>query len=180
MRGVPGDDPEGGAGSGVPRSWLVTTGSGGSETARRALRPVLQGARCTSFGGNAEGGNADPTPKTATVERREARVPPTLRDAGCFGKHPGPPRDARAFVLLCDAAGQPVLRKHRAPVGAPPTPRFRGWTRVKTPGRNAPREGGVPRVGLFDMVKKVCGHALASAGTIRRAHTRMGGAISIS
>ena len=54
---------------------LVTAVSEGTETARRALRPVLPGAGCTSFGGNAEGGNADPSRKSPRMERREARVP---------------------------------------------------------------------------------------------------------
>src|SRR5258708_2169196 len=71
-RGVSGDDPEGGAGGGVPRSRLVTAVSEGSETARRALRPVLPGAGCTCSAGNGGAGNADPRPKIATVERREA------------------------------------------------------------------------------------------------------------
>src|SRR5713226_575395 len=47
IRGVSGDSPEGGARLGVPRLRLVTAVSGGAETARRALRPVLRGARCT-------------------------------------------------------------------------------------------------------------------------------------
>src|SRR5712664_3813231 len=66
LRGVSGDDPEGGAGSGVPRLRLVTAAPGGSETARRALRPVLPGAGCTCSRGNAGAGNADPRPKIAT------------------------------------------------------------------------------------------------------------------
>src|SRR5262249_41423731 len=49
---------------GVPRPWHANAGSGGSETARRALRPVLPGAGCTCFGGNAEAGNADPSRKS--------------------------------------------------------------------------------------------------------------------
>src|ERR1700737_2935749 len=66
-------------------------------------------------------------PKTATVERREARVPPALRDAGT-------PLGARPATLLranrCRCTG--------APVGAPPTPRWGGTS--QTPGAIAPRE----------------------------------------
>src|SRR5882757_6839852 len=90
VRGVSGDGPEDGAGSGVPRSWLVTTGSGGSETARRALRPVLQGACCTCSAGNGGAGNADPSQKSPKWERREASVP-IARDAGA-SQAPGVPR----------------------------------------------------------------------------------------
>src|SRR5229473_3403779 len=56
-----------------------------------------------------------PGPKIVTVERREARVPPVLRDAGT-------PLGARPATLLranrCRCTG--------APVGAPPTPRWGG------------------------------------------------------
>src|SRR5262249_60222842 len=94
-RGAPsGGGPEGGAGSGVPRLRLVTAGSGGSETVRRALRPVLPGAGCTCSAGNGGAGNADPRPKIAKVERREASVP-IARDAGA-SQAPGTPASQRA------------------------------------------------------------------------------------
>ena len=112
VRGVSGDDPEGGAGSGVPRSWLVTTDSGGAETARRALRPVLQGACCTCSRGNAGAGNADPRPKIA---REGAPRGAASRSQGTQGR--------LASAPVCRVtAHQPVPRKHRAAVGAPPTP----------------------------------------------------------
>src|SRR3981081_2925977 len=47
MRGVSGDDPEGGAGSGVPRPRLVTAGSGGPGHRPPGIRTWLRGARCT-------------------------------------------------------------------------------------------------------------------------------------
>src|SRR5216683_6071262 len=63
-----------------------------------------------------------PGPKIVTVERREARVPPALRDAGT-------PLGARLATLLranrCRCTG--------APVGAPPTPRWGG--KIANPGR---------------------------------------------
>jgi hypothetical protein len=44
----------------------------------------------------------------------------------------------------------------------------------KDPGAIAPRERDVLRAGLFDIVKKECGHAHASAGTMWRVSTRKG------
>src|ERR1700676_3004713 len=86
-----------------------------------------------------------PRPKTATVERREARVPPALRDAGT-------PLGARPATLLranrCRCTGAPVV--------APPTPRWGG--KSQTPGANAPREQDVLRAGLFDIVRRECRH----------------------
>jgi hypothetical protein len=157
-RGVSGDDPEGGARRGVPRLRLVTAASGGSETARRALRPGLRGARCTCCGGNAGAGSADPKPKIATVERREARLPPA--EVGCIRLRPL--IECRIRVTRVREGGRhprkvPGLQRYcrsrvpagtRAPVGAPPTPRS-GWTRSKL-GRFAPRE----RDGLFDIVRR--------------------------
>src|SRR3979411_2422504 len=46
-RGVSGDDPEGGAGSGVPRLRLVTAGSGGPGHRPPGIRTWLRGACCT-------------------------------------------------------------------------------------------------------------------------------------
>ena len=143
-RGVSGDGPEGGARRGVPRLRLVTAASGGSETARRALRPGLRGARCTCCGGNAGAGSADPKPKIATVERREARLPPA--EVGCIRLRPL--IECRTRVTRVREGGRhprkvPGLQRYcrsrvpagtRAPVGAPPTPRS-GWMRSKL-GRN--------------------------------------------
>jgi hypothetical protein len=66
----------GGARCGVPRRRLVTAGPGGPEIRpRRHYDRGCEEHRCTSFGGNAETGSAEPGPKIATVERREARFP---------------------------------------------------------------------------------------------------------
>jgi hypothetical protein len=46
-----------------PAVRLVIACSGGTDTARRALRPVPRGARCTRCGGNAAAGSAEPEPK---------------------------------------------------------------------------------------------------------------------
>ena len=72
------------------RGCARNAGSGGSETARRALRPVLRGARCTCSAGNGGAGNADPKPKIATVWSAERRGVPIARDAGAPRKRPGP------------------------------------------------------------------------------------------
>src|SRR3981189_1552285 len=76
MRGVSGDDPEGGAGSGVPRLRLVNAGLGGAGTppARHydpAARSSLHGS-----GGNAGEGSAPPgrKPPRWSAERRASRV----------------------------------------------------------------------------------------------------------
>ena len=84
-------------------------------------------------------------PKIATVERRKARVPPALRDAGTpLGARPA--TSLRANRCRCTGA----------PVGAPPTPRWGG--KSQTPGANAPRERDVLRAGLFDIVRRECRH----------------------
>src|SRR3981189_165379 len=76
MRGVSGDDPEGGAGSGVPRLRRVPAGRGRSGTppARHddlAARSSLHGS-----GGNAGDGSAAPGRKSPrwSAERRASRV----------------------------------------------------------------------------------------------------------
>ena len=74
------------------RGCARNAGSGGSETARRALRPVLPGAGCTCSAGNGGAGNADPRPKIATVWSAERRGVPIARDAGAPRKRPGLPR----------------------------------------------------------------------------------------
>jgi hypothetical protein len=57
--------------------------------------------------------------------------------------------------------------------------------KLQTPGANAPRERVVLRVGLFDIVKKDCGHAQGTkmfprARSPAPTADRMGGAMSIS
>src|ERR1700738_4069464 len=100
MRGVSGDDPEGGAGGGVPRLRLVTARPGrlGTPPARHydlAARSSLHGS-----GGNAGDGSAAPGLKSprwsAAGGRREVGVPP-LRDVGRFASAPA------CYVI----AGQP-------------------------------------------------------------------------
>src|SRR3982075_532341 len=106
-RGVSGDDPEGGAGSGVPRLRLVTAGRGRSGTppARHydlAARSSLHGS-----GGNAGDGSAAPGRKSPrwSAERRASRV------MGRAAPH------SRGSV-----ASRTRDNRTSAPVGAPPTP----------------------------------------------------------
>jgi hypothetical protein len=140
-RGVSGDDPEGGARCGVPRLRLVTAGSGrhGNPPARHYdLR--REELRCTSCGGNAADGSADPEPKN-----RHGGAPkgarPTLLDAGGLAS-------ARTCRVMVRPTG---CRCTRAPVGAPPTPRVGNQfkTRVQS------RRGNVKSCshGLFDNVR---------------------------
>ena len=102
MRGVSGDDPEGGAGSGVPRlAARNRSPRKAGDPARQALRPgceelaVRIGRKCPRW-------KRGPGPKSPRVERREARVPPALRDARRLASAP-----------VCRVtAHQPVPRKH--------------------------------------------------------------------
>src|SRR6185369_2126644 len=134
LRGVSGDDPEGGAGSGVPRVRLVTVLSGGSETARRALRPVLPGAGCTCSAGNGGAGNADPRPKIA---REGAPRGAASRSQGTPGRLARAPdrRVRRSNRCLASTGRLSALR-----------PPLTGWLQVQDPGANAPRERVVLRV----------------------------------
>src|SRR5438876_7290584 len=84
LRGVSGDDPEGGAGSGVLRRRLVTARLGRQGPALQALRPGCEelAARIRRHLPAVVGRRAPKEtearprePKTATVERREASVP---------------------------------------------------------------------------------------------------------
>src|SRR5712692_860772 len=153
MRGVSGDSPEGGARLGVPRLRLVTAGSGGAETARRALRPVLRGARCTHLRRQ-----CPPSPRlwrACSLARR------SFSEGGCRRRKRGPeaenrqggaPRGARPSAegrkaprkrLACRVMCRPDgCRCTRAPVGAP-SPLDRGGKKVHDPGANAPRERDV-------------------------------------
>ena len=74
LRGVSGDDPEGGARSGVLRRRLVTARLGRLGTRRPGTTTWVRGARCDRSGANAGERSAAPEPKTATVERRGASV----------------------------------------------------------------------------------------------------------
>jgi hypothetical protein len=83
--------------------WLVANALGrfGTPSARHydlAARSIAArlGRKCPKW-------KHGPRPKIAMVERRKARVPPHLRDAGAPRKRPGPPRDISALArVLCD------------------------------------------------------------------------------
>jgi hypothetical protein len=105
MRGVSGDDPEGGAGSGVLRLRLVTAGSGGPGHRPPGIRTWLRGARCT-----------DPE----AMPEMEARPPAKNR-------HGGAPRGARPSVEGRQGASQ-------AP-GLPPRTRVSQDARGRADGR---------------------------------------------
>src|SRR5437764_13077120 len=131
MRGISGDDPEGGARRGVPRRRLHNRrlGRHGTPPARHydlAARSSLDGS-----GANAGEGSAGPEPKIATVERREASVPRYGTQGASLGAWPaalraGPTGASQAPVRL-SALRHPSLGGSEA--------------KVSKPGRkNAPRE----------------------------------------
>src|SRR3981081_2509539 len=138
MRGVSGDDPEGGAGSGVPRLRLVTAGLGRSGTppARHydlAARSSLHGS-----GGNAGDGSAAPGPKSPRwrAERRASRV------MGRAAPH------QRGWSRLASAATTQVrLSALRPPLGL--------WTGAMRQRQNpgAERVAGTKNTALFDIVR---------------------------
>src|ERR1700716_3001038 len=114
MRGVSGDDPEGGAGSGVLRLRLVTVrlGRSGTPPARHydlAARSSLHGS-----GGNAGDGSAASGRKSPrwSAERRASRV------MGRAAPH------SRGSV-----ASRKRDKRNSAPVGAPPAPPWGGRER---------------------------------------------------
>ena len=132
-RGVSGDDPEGGAGSGVLRQRLVTARPGrpGKSPARHydlAARSSLHGS-----GGNVGEGSAAPgeKPPRWSAERRASRV---------MGRKA--PRKRLVRRVMAYLTGVPPST--RTSLGAPPTPRFGvSEAKVQTPGAgNAPRERG--------------------------------------
>ena len=108
------------------RGCARNAGSGGSETVRRALRPVLRGARCTISGGNAGDGRAEPNHQIArwSAGRRARRsqggrraslarpipsaplgAPPPLIGRQTKVQHPGAKRAAATVRRLCSMAG---------------------------------------------------------------------------
>ena len=124
MRGVSGDGPEGGAGSGVPRRRLVTARLG-----RQGPRPpgTTTWVRGRSLHGSARHlpavvGRRAPKetearprePKIATVERREASVPRHGTQGASLGAWPA--------ASCAGLTGVPLST--RTFLGAPPTPRF--------------------------------------------------------
>src|SRR5712671_5542704 len=107
MRGVSGDDPEGGAGSGVPRLRLVTARLGRLWGPRPpGTTTWLRGARCTDPQEMAEMEARPPAQNRHGGAPRGAR-PSGFEGRGVLRKRPGPPRDTSTWRLLCDAAGQP-------------------------------------------------------------------------
>ena|SRR6516225_494037 len=110
MRGVSGDDPEGGAGSGVSRRAARNRSPREArDPARQALRPGCEElaarirkatARLCRAAGAEGDGSAAPRPKTATVERREASVP----RHGKFSLHDVPCRSIPLHVTYCNIA----------------------------------------------------------------------------
>ena len=141
MRGVSGDDPEGGAGSGVPRRAARNRSPREArDPARQALRPGCEElaarirkatARLCRTAGAEGDGSAAPRPKTATVERREASVP--RHGTQGASQAPGLPRHVQA---------QRVFRRAPERLSAlrPPL----GWgerSKGASPGRKKTRRG---------------------------------------
>jgi hypothetical protein len=151
MRGVSGDDPEGGAGNGVPR---VLARNQYSRKVRETRPPGtttwLRGASLHGSGGNARNGSAGPRPKIAMVERRKARVP----RHGTQGRLASAPT-CRVMARPPDAAASGRLSALRPPLI--------GWTMFQDPGAHAPREREVLRAGLFDIVSRGCVQPSGSA-----------------
>jgi hypothetical protein len=71
MRGVSGDDPDGGAGSGVPRRRREAAAPGGPGSRPPSLRGLAPTHRWRLRCPTAGDGSMGPRPKIATVERRE-------------------------------------------------------------------------------------------------------------
>src|SRR5437667_2803765 len=123
MRGISGDDPEGGARRGVPRRRLHNRrlGRHGTPPARHydlAARSSLDGS-----GANAGEGSAGPEPKIATVERREASVPRYGTQGASIGAWPaalraGPTGASQAPVRL-SALRHPSLGEAKREVSKP-------------------------------------------------------------
>src|SRR3984893_11448972 len=148
LRGVSGDDPEGGAGSGVLRRRLVTVRLGRLGTP--PSRHYDLGARSSLYGSArhlpAVVGRRAPKetqarprePKIATVERREASVPRHKRVHARLDA----PWDARRLASAGPAASCAGLTgvppSTRTSLGAPPT-LDSGWRSNENPGRKTRR-----------------------------------------
>src|SRR6266852_5724245 len=144
MRGVSGDDPEGGAGSGVLRQ--AARNRSPREAGTPPSRHYDLGARSSLHGSArhlpAVVGRRAPKetearprePKTATVERREASVPrhkrvharlDALWDARRLASAWHAASQARSRASLTqDGVPHGCLARTRTSLGAPPTPRF--------------------------------------------------------
>ena len=132
MRGVSGDDPEGGAGSGVLRRRLVTVRLGRLGTP--PSRHYDLGARSSLHGSGkhlpAVVGRRAPKetearprePKTATVERREASVPRHKRVHARLDALWDARRLARRLVRRVMAYPTGASHAPETFLGAPPTP----------------------------------------------------------
>ena len=108
------------------RGCARNAGSGGSETVRRALRPVLRGARCNVSGGNAGEGSTEPNHQIArwSAERR------ARRSQGGRRASPARPLQVRRSALRRPSSGR--------------------QRKVKIRAQNAPRK----RRRLFDIVRR--------------------------
>ena len=136
-RGVSGDDPEGGAGSGVLRPRLVTAGSGGPGHRPPGMTTWLRGARCT-----------DPE----AMPEMEARPPAENRHGGApRGERPASwdaPRLTRADRSRLANATTEIVR-----LSALRPPLLGGWTRKENETRAQQRAAGTKNTALFDIVK---------------------------
>src|SRR5258707_15435004 len=145
MRGVSGDDPEGGAGSGVLRQ--AARNRSPREAGTPPSRHYDLGARSSLHGSArhlpAVVGRRAPKetearprePKIATVERREASVPRHKRVHARLDALWEARRLARrlAYRVMIRRTGVPLST--RTFLGAPPTPRFgASEAKVQTPG----------------------------------------------
>jgi hypothetical protein len=152
LRGVSGDYPEGGAGSGVLRRRLVTAASGGSGPRPPGTTTWVRGRSLHGPGRQlpAVVGRRAPKetearprePKTATVERREASVPRHKRVHARLDALWDARRLASAWPAASCAGPTGVPLSTRTFLGAPPTPRFGvSEATMQNPGRkNAPQE----------------------------------------
>ena len=159
MRGVSGDDPEGGAGSGVLRQ--AARNRSPREAGTPPSRHYDLGARSSLHGSArhlpAVVGRRAPKetearprePKTATVERREASVPRYGTQGA--SQAPGMPRRKRVHARLSRKMACPtgVPLSTRTSLGAPPTPRF-GLAKQRCKTRAQECAAGTRRSGLFE------------------------------
>src|SRR6476469_7127927 len=139
MRGVSGDDPEGGAGSGVLRPRLVTAGSGGPVHRPPGMTTWLRGASLHGSGGNAGDGS-------------EARPPAENRHGGApRGERPASwdaPRLTRADPSRLASATNEIVRLSAL------RPPLQGDGRDhKDDTRAQQRAAGTNNTALFDIVK---------------------------
>ena len=140
MRGVSGDDPEGGAGSGVLRPRLVTAGSGGPVHRPPGMTTWLRGASLHGSGGNAGDGS-------------EARPPAENR-------HGGAPRGERPAswdaprLTSADPSRLANATTTQVRLSALRPPLTSGWMRKENERTRAQqRAAGTNNTALFDIVK---------------------------